>query len=523
MAVTVEGVIENVNLNLLPPNQRQAILPFVNGNALTVRRRQDTPNTTAAQIKLDVFDHAAGTWTDNPAGLDNALAVLFPEPLHIEAMEDAVEDVGKFGAKNTIGLLLRQVLTKINAQNAAAVTAMRAALAEVAGHLNGDARMAELGEFEVDATNAIASFFPGLSLHLNFDTPAIDDLFKLSTITLSDGQGTQRPFASFGHGAQRSAHMALIKLLADLATTGGQNAVGTTVLLIDEPELYLHPQAIELLREALVLLSQQNFQVIFSTHSPLLIGRAHALSTLMIFKDGANGTVARQRLQNAATLLQQPNHHAEAVFSLQHSSYLLFSESILLVEGKTEQMLLPHLYQTIRGHTYAHNKGCIVPSAGSSALLPMRTILRAVGFAPKILADLDFAFKIAPFEGLLNPALQEIVDCKAWFAANAAAGGFVLDGGLPAKRDSQGNRSTVSVAEAYALMANAMPAEVAQIAALLQQHDIWVWPGGAIEAHLGIDKTDTARIGFLNTASQTGNLNHATTPGALAAVLHWMG
>lgn len=522
--VTVEGVIENVNLALLPQNQRQALTPFVQGGALRVRRRQDTPTTTAAQIKLDVFDHGAGAWADNPAGLDTALGVLFPEPLHIEAMEDAAEDIGKFGAKNTIGLLLRQVLLKINTQNAAAVAAMRAALAQVSGHLNGATRMAELGAFEVDATDAIASFFPGLSLHLNFEAPAIDDLFKSSTVTLSDVQGLPRPFASFGHGAQRSAHMALIKLLADLTSAGGGNAVGTTVLLIDEPELYLHPQAVELLRESLVQLSKQNFQVIFSTHSPLLIGRAHALSTLMIYKSAGNETVARQKLQSAAAAMQAHGHHAEAIFSLQHASHFLFSENILLVEGKTEQMLFPLMYQTVRGHTYAHSKGCIVPGSSSSALLPMKRILAAVGFAPKILADLDFAFKIAPGAGLINPAAQELSDCKAWFAAKVANGGFFLDGaGLPIKRDQHGTFAVVPPAEAYEKMAAAMPAQVAQIGAMLLAHDIWVWPGGAIEAHLGIGKTDTDRIGFLSTATQAGNLNHATSPQDLINVLHWMG
>lgn len=524
LPITVEGVIENVNLSLLPGNQQQAVAAFVSDGALKVRRRQDTPTTPAAQIKVDVFDYQANAWADNPAGLDTALAVLFPEPLHIEAMEDAGEDVGKFGAKNTIGLLLKQVLAKINTQNAQAVAAMRAALLQVSGHLNGANRMAELGAFEIDATSAVASFFPGLSLHLNFAAPEIDDLFKSSTVTLSDVQGVPRPFTSFGHGAQRSTHMALIKLLADLTAAGAGNAGGTVVLLIDEPELYLHPQAVELLRESLLQLSTQNFQIIFSTHSPLLIGRTHALNTLMIYKNAGNKTVARQKLQSAAADLQAYEHHAEAVFSLQHASHLLFSEQVLLVEGKTEQMLLPQMYQILRGHSYARDKGCIVPGSSSSALLPMRQILRAVGFVPKILADLDFAFKIAAKAGLLNTVAAELAACKAWFAANSGAIGTALDAqGLPSRKDLQGNVvATISVAEAFEKMAAAMPAEVSRIALALRTQDIWVWSAGAIEAHLGIGKTDTDRVSFLRTAAQSGNLNHANKPQDISDLVQWM-
>lgn len=521
--ITVEGIIENVNLQLLPPNQQQAVNGYLNGGSLKFRRRQPSPNCPAAQIRIDVYDYQANTWVDNPAGLDNALAVLFPEPLYIEAMEDAGEDIGKFGAKNTIGLLLKYVLARINANNTAAVNSMNAALVQVSDHLNGQNRMAELATFETDATSAIASFFPGLSLHLNFTPPNIDDLFKSLIITLSDAQGLPRPFTSFGHGAQRSAHMALIKLLADLTGGAAGNQGGTVVLLIDEPELYLHPQAIELLRESFLQLSNQNFQIVFSTHSPLLIGRAHALQTLMIYKDQANKTVVRQKLSSAAAAFAAHQHHAEVIFSIQAATYLLFSERVLLVEGKTEQMLIPQIYQVARGHSYAHDKGCIVSGSSSSALVPMMSILRAVGFTPRALADLDFVFKTAPSAGLIAATSAPFVACTNWFAANAGGHGIFLDAAnLPTKKGPNGAISAYSAAEAFELMAVAMPVEINQLIQSLRAHDIWVWPGGAIEVLLGIGKNDTDRVNFLNTAVQNGNLNHATSPQDLLALAQWM-
>lgn len=521
--ITVEGVVENVKLQLLPPNQQQAVNGYLNGGSLKFRRRQPFPNCSAAQVKIDVFDYTANTWVDNPVGLDNAIGVLFPEPLYIEAMEDAGEDVGKFGAKNTIGLLLKYVLARINANNAAAVDSMNAALVQVSDHLNGQNRMAELVAFETDATTAIASFFPGLALHLNFTPPNIDDLFKSLIITLSDTQGLPRPFTSFGHGAQRSAHMALIKLLADLTGGGAGNQGGTVVLLIDEPELYLHPQAVELLRESFLQLSNQNFQIVFSTHSPLLIGRAHALQALMIYKDQANKTVVRQKLSSAAAAFSAHQHHAEAIFSIQAATYLLFSERVLLVEGKTEQMVIPQIYQVARGHSYAHDKGCIVSGSSSSALVPMMSILRAVGFTPRALADLDFVFKTAPSAGLISATSAPFVACTNWFSANAASHGIFLDtANLPTKKGPNGAISAYSAAEAFELMAAAMPAEISQLIQSLRAQDIWVWPGGAIEAHLGIGKNDTDRVNFLNTAVQNGNLNHAASPQELLALANWM-
>lgn len=67
-----------------------------------------------------------------------------------------------------------------------------------------------------------------------------------------------------------------------------------------------------------------------------------------------------------------------------------------------------------------------------------------------------------------------------------------------------------------------MPAEVTQIALALCAQDIWGRSGGAIEAHLGIGKTDTDRVSFLNTAAQSGNLSHAHKPQDISALAPWM-
>jgi putative ATP-dependent endonuclease of OLD family len=93
---------------------------------------------------------------------------------------------------------------------------------------------------------------------------------------------------------------------------------------------------------------------------------------------------------------------------------------------------------------------------------------------------------------------------------------------MPTKKGPNGTISVYTAAEAFELMAAAMSAEINQLIQSLRAHDIWVWPGGAIEVHLGIGKNDAARVSFLNTAVQNGNLNHATSPQDLLALAHWI-
>jgi putative ATP-dependent endonuclease of OLD family len=279
-------------------------------------------------------------------------------------------------------------------------------------------RLSELSNLESDASVEIAEFFPDLTLHLDIQAPAFEDLIKGAVISLSDGHGDQSPFTSFGHGAQRTVQMALIKLLATRATrTAGQGA--TTVLLIDEPELYLHPQAIERLRDALDSLSQSGFQVIFSTHSPLMLGGAHVLDTAMVVKDSSGATAVRTKLATAASTIAAHSHQANVIFSIQHATHLLFSEKVIVVEGKTEMTLLPALYKVDQARSMAYDKTYLIEASSSSSVWPMMQVLRGIGFSPKSVVDLDFIFKVAPQNGLINSGNPDFQACLAWFAANA--------------------------------------------------------------------------------------------------------
>jgi putative ATP-dependent endonuclease of the OLD family len=385
--------------------------------------------------------------------------------------------------------------------------------------LEGPNRIQQIATLEADATQSICDFFPGINLHLKIVPPEFDELVKGASVSLADAAGAPRPFSSFGHGAQRSVHMALIKLLASYASAAGNGA--TVVLLIDEPELYLHPQAIEILREALKTLATQGFQVIFSTHSPLLIGQEDVLNTTMVLKD-QTGTNVRQQLSTAAATLAANPHQTSVTFSLQNSSNLLFSESILLVEGKTEKMVLPEIFRQVTGHTLAHQKRCVLETGSSDSIDPTTRVLRAVGFGSRACVDLDFVFKKAPGLNLVNPADPDFQVCHSWFAANQGTGFFVDTAGFPTRKGPNGARATVSPEQAFQNMASALPAEVSRLAVQLRAQGFWVWHRGAIEAHLGIQKTDAARIAFIGTLRSAGNLNHAADPQGLADFVNWL-
>jgi putative ATP-dependent endonuclease of OLD family len=121
LPVIVTGEISNVQLSALPANQQTQLQRYLTQGTLRFRRRQELPNAKASDVKIEVLDPVTGVWANNPTGIDNAIGVLFPEPIFVEAMDDANSDVGQFSAKNTIGLLLKNAIEQSRSNNAAAL------------------------------------------------------------------------------------------------------------------------------------------------------------------------------------------------------------------------------------------------------------------------------------------------------------------------------------------------------------------------------------------------------------------
>ncbi|MGM3213321.1 ATP-dependent nuclease, partial [Klebsiella pneumoniae] len=153
----------------------------------------------------------------------------------------------------------------------------------------GAERFEELGRIDASINQKIADLFPGVSIKLDFPVPVLNDLIKAGTVKVYEGDGKGRGFGSYGHGAQRAIQMAMVRHLADLKR-GVAIAGGVTLLLIDEPELFMHPFAVEQVREALRALSASGYQVVFSTHSAQMILARDAKNALLMTKKHPQGT-----------------------------------------------------------------------------------------------------------------------------------------------------------------------------------------------------------------------------------------
>lgn len=479
--------LDDVSLSHLSDPQRASLEPYIERGSLRIRFYQEKPGTgkNAVELGIRAPSKTHDEWS-NPNGLPQAITTLFPEPTFINSMEDSAEDVSKFKAGNTIGKLISILQKEIIKAKGNEITTTLEAIGKKL-NLSGTERLPELSSFDRSINDKVGDFFPGLSLSIDIPTPDISDLFKQGTIKVKElGVQQSSDFKDMGHGAQRAIQMTLIRHLAEITKDAAKEGK-TNLLLIDEPELFLHPQAIELLRGSLKALSKKGYQVIFSTHSPFMIEQADIPITNIVRKRD-EGTKVETRLQEALErALADHDAQARLLFETHNLSQILFSDTVIIAEGDTERYILPTLFQSITGKTLGESKLALVIASGSPNIPGMLAILKEMNIPAKALADLDFAFTVAKQKNLINKKHPSLDACLDILAEIQPQHNFVING----KNPSSGNGFKAS--DIFELLAKEQESKehLDKLRSHFMGHSIWIWPLGAIEPHLCLETKST--------------------------------
>ena len=514
----IMGVTDDI-LSGLDSKHKDRIQPLVVDKRIRFRRVQGEPGLPVSKIYLDVYEDS--DWVANPNGIDAAVSALFPEPIFIGAMENAGDDVAKFGSGTVIGKLIKEIMDQVAETQSSTVTnALK--VVERSFSANADKKDKSLMKLDERIKENLSQYFPGVAAKVHIPVPDIRDFIKSATIRIfeegyekSDG----RDVFSLGHGTQRSIQIALVQCLAKERKLAGGSTGRTKLLLIDEPELYLHPQAVEAVRAALKRLSGNDFQIVFSTHSSNMISRLDVPNTLLIRRNPTQGTQCNQRILDAVNnAINSAKHQTETLFALSNSSKILFSDSVVIVEGKTERIILPEIFYKKFERTPDEVRLGFVEIGGATNVPNAMKVLKSMSVPCKAIVDLDFAFTVAVKESLIDLDNVNISKCKSVLEELEESGKIELDAqGLP-------KNSNVSAAEAFELLANHDSAKpfILKLHKELKSQGVWMWTMGTIESQLGIKKGSNAQRVFIK--NLTDDPSKVMTPGYKIVVeaMEWL-
>jgi putative ATP-dependent endonuclease of OLD family len=156
------------------------------------------------------------------------------------------------------------------------------------------------------------------------------------------GETIPRELGESGLGYQNLLYMAV--LLAHLTEV---EAAPLHVLLVEEPEAHLHPQLQDLLLRFLQASSadQPGRQVIVTSNSPQFAAAAE-LNRLIIVTRPRGGDRASAHPVHDIAMQSDERNHVRRFLDVTKAS-LFFARGVILVEGVSEQLLLPHFARLV--------------------------------------------------------------------------------------------------------------------------------------------------------------------------------
>jgi hypothetical protein len=205
--------------------------------------------------------------------------------------------------------------------------------------------------------------------------------------------------------AQRSATpgtqaLGLLEAVESYTTKG----LGGLLLLIEEPELYLRPQAQRYLYRLLRAFSLAGNQVIYSTHSPAFLNVARMDELVFVERHTHTGTRALQPKPVSA----DEDFRVMTEFDASRSE-LFLAHAVVLVEGLTEKLVLPFVFSAL-GHDVDREAISIVECGGKPNIPLFARICKATGIPFVVVHDSDkrASGRLAPAEQALNALIAEI-------------------------------------------------------------------------------------------------------------------
>jgi putative ATP-dependent endonuclease of OLD family len=221
------------------------------------------------------------------------------------------------------------------------------------------------------------------------------DFYRALELQVNDA-GFEVSASDLGEGFQNAVVLAILEAFEKRRKRGA-------ILLIEEPEMFLHPHTQRSLFKTLLSISAEN-QVIYTTHSPQMI-HAPSFDHVLLFRRAKGATTIRS---SSLSNDEKRRHALERAFDPTRNE-LFFSRRVLIVEGDTERLSLPQWAKKL-DLDLDYAGASIVEVGGKNNLLLFAEIAASFGIPTGILYDCDSSDIDAKQNAKLNDQLEKFND-----------------------------------------------------------------------------------------------------------------
>lgn len=326
----------------------------------------------------------------NPGGIPPVVLSKLPQVIHVEALTEE-DDIDK-ADKNTLvskvlGILFEDLLagTELSVE-------LQKDLQQLEEQMSPDVEGSIINTLRSELNRIIGSVFPGCGIDIKPSlAQGLGEVLKPRYhITLYSNVHTGAAFQ--GTGLLRTAVFAMLRYHAHLKATHG--SARPLLVAFEEPELYMHPSAANLLRNTIYELGASD-QIVCTTHSPWMIDLSRDLQSLtkMVVLDDGSVTAVNYGVSEKLLGLEDDDRTRVKMLQLfdDEMSRVFFTDKVVVVEGDSEVIalkqtikLLPDkLQKEILASTH------IAKARGKTSIISLVKYLNALSIRPIVIHDRD--------------------------------------------------------------------------------------------------------------------------------------
>jgi len=235
------------------------------------------------------------------------------------------------------------------------------------------------------------------SIGLQFAAPEASEILKKIGMTYG-----ANPITVARNGLGRNNLLYLALVLSQLAkapniSAGDDDYICFRLVGIEEPEAHLHPHLEDHLAQNIEAIRKDyanSLQLILTSHSTHVAAKLSLQNTVVLFRRDPDGAIAAHYVLDGIDPVKEKD--AVRFLSLYldaTKSRMFFARRLILVEGIAEQIVIPMLFEQVKGQSL-ESIGCTVINVSGVAFRHFLTIVKN-GFFKKcvVLTDSDAGTK----------------------------------------------------------------------------------------------------------------------------------
>lgn len=358
-------------------------------------------HTPGDNPKRQGFNAEKGEWSESavPWGYANVANSHRPEAHRIDAFDSPAQQT------ESIFKLLNKILTKKlqNMKDNSGSNKFRSMMQRIQKFRDvviNDAQQ-EITEINNELSSMLSKVFPNYKVDFDPSAYKPEDYLNLFTkdsrLLVGQNDGYSSPADMQGSGVRRVLLWGAIQLIVEQSRFA-KNAdkpssyVRPNVLLLDEPEICLHPNIIRNASKALYQLAkEENWQVMVATHSPVFIDFSRDNTTVVRVERNEKQEVYGTTIfrSNKANLGKDDRENLKLLNACDpYVAEFFFSSNIIIVEGDTEYTAFKYVIEKYSNEEKYRDLH-IIRARGKSTIVSLVKILNHFDVPYSVLHDSD--------------------------------------------------------------------------------------------------------------------------------------